>query len=160
MPAPVAEPLRLPDGYGTPQATLEWEYVRDRLAQAARYWLVTVRPDGRPHAMPVDGLWLDDAAYFGGSPETVNFRNLEAEPRATLHLEDAARAIVVEGACESLVPDLDLAGRLADRSQEKYGWAPPAESYTRQRLWRLLPTRVLAWDRFPEDATRFVFPGR
>lgn len=157
MTVPVGQPLRLPDGYGTPAAVLEWKHVSARLAEAARYWLVTVRPDGRPHAMPVDGLWIDDAAYFGGSPETVKFRNLEAEPRATLHLEDATSAVVVEGACDWLVPDLDLAGRLARGSKAKYGWAPPPDSYMQQGLWRLRPGRVLAWDRFPHDATRFVF---
>jgi hypothetical protein len=27
-------------------------------------WLATVRPDGRPHVMPVWAIWVDDAFYF------------------------------------------------------------------------------------------------
>lgn len=71
-PAPVAELLDLPPEYGRPEAPLEWEAVRGRLVAASHCWLVTVRPDGRPHVRPVDGLWLDDAGWFGGSAETVS----------------------------------------------------------------------------------------
>ena len=42
--------------------TLAWPTVRQRLEQAARYWLVTTRPDARAHVVPVDGLWVDDTA--------------------------------------------------------------------------------------------------
>jgi hypothetical protein len=28
------------------------------------HWLATVRPDGRPHVMPVWAIWVDDAFYF------------------------------------------------------------------------------------------------
>lgn len=59
--------------------------------------------------MPLDGVWLDDAWYFGGSSATVKQRNLTANPRAVLHLEDAMSAVIVEGACEKVVPDADLA---------------------------------------------------
>jgi nitroimidazol reductase NimA-like FMN-containing flavoprotein (pyridoxamine 5'-phosphate oxidase superfamily) len=64
------------------------------------YWLATTRPDGRPHVVPLDGLWLDDAWFFGGSAETVKSRNLKANPRAVVHLDDSERAVIVEGRCE------------------------------------------------------------
>jgi hypothetical protein len=154
---PAVEPLDLPAGYGTPEATLHFGGVRARLEQAKCYWLATVRPDGRPHTMPVDGLWRDDAWFFGGSPDTVKHRNLQANPRAVIHLEDADRAVIVEGVCEWLHPQPELARRLAAMSQEKYGYAPDSAGYTDQGLWRLRPERVLGWELFPRDATRFVF---
>jgi hypothetical protein len=151
---PRAEPLDLPAEYGTPATLLAWDTVRRRLEAAQRYWLATVRPDGRPHAVPLDGLWLDEAWYFGGSSAAVWHRNLEADPRAALHLEDAMQAVMVEGACERHATDAHLAGRLAGASRSKYGYGPdpkPAE------VWRLRPERALAWTAFPRDATRFVF---
>jgi hypothetical protein len=64
---PVAELMDLPDAYGKAETTLGWEGVRARLTEAAHYWLATVRPDGRPHVVPLDGLWIDDRWYFGGT---------------------------------------------------------------------------------------------
>ncbi len=157
MPAdPRAELLDLPPEYGTAQTTLAWEAVSARLAAAERYWLATVRPDGRPHVVPLDGIWLEDRWYFGGSPQAVKQRNLEADPRAVLHLEDAMSAVIVEGVCEQIRADAGLAARLAQLSRSKYGYGPDPAVYERG-LWRLRPRRVLSWQRFPRDATRFVF---
>jgi nitroimidazol reductase NimA-like FMN-containing flavoprotein (pyridoxamine 5'-phosphate oxidase superfamily) len=154
---PSYELLRLPPGYGTPKTPLAWADVRARLEDATRYWLATVRPDGRPHVVPLDGIWHGNAWYFGGSPQTVKHRNLTNDPRAVMHLEDAISAIVVEGACEELVPDESLATALSELSRAKYGYGPDPASYPASGSWRLRPATVLAWTRFPEDATRFVF---
>jgi len=149
-----AESMRLPAAYGRPERLLEWASVRARLEAAPHYWLATVRPDGRPHTVPLDGIWLDDDWYFGGSPDTVKHRNLKANPRAALHLEDA---IIVEGVCEEVFPDDRLAAALAERSRAKYGYGPPPESYRETGVWRLRPVRAIAWEQFPRDATRFTF---
>jgi nitroimidazol reductase NimA-like FMN-containing flavoprotein (pyridoxamine 5'-phosphate oxidase superfamily) len=156
---PVAELLDLPPEYGVPEEPLAWAEVAERLTRAPHYWLATVRPDGRPHVVPLDGLWLEDAWYFGGSAATVKQRNLNANPRATLHLEDAASAVIVEGVCEEIAPDAELAARLAAASKAKYGFAPDPAAYMASGVWRLRPARVLSWRRFPRDATRFVFPS-
>ena len=154
---PVAELLDLPPEYGRPERTLAWADVRARLADALHYWLATVRPDGRAHVVPLDGLWLDDRWFFGGSAQAVKHRNLTADPRAVLHLEDAERAVVVEGVCEEVFPDEELARRLSALSTSKYGYGPDPASYTRTGVWRLRPERALSWERFPRDATRFTF---
>jgi Pyridoxamine 5'-phosphate oxidase len=154
---PVAEPLRVPSAYGRPEAPLAWSDVRGRLVDATHYWLATVRPDGRPHVVPVDGIWVDDGWFFGGSADTVRHRNLTVNPRAVVHLGDAGRVVVVEGVCEEVFPDAPLAARLAEQSRAKYGYAPEPASYASTGVWRLRPDRVLAWERFPRDATRFVF---
>ncbi|HWT22528.1 MAG TPA: pyridoxamine 5'-phosphate oxidase family protein [Solirubrobacteraceae bacterium] len=156
-PDPVVELLDLPPGYGTPEAPLAWDDVRARLVAATRYWLATVRGDGRPHVVPLDGIWLDDEWFFGGSAETVKHRNLTANPMAVVHLGDADHAVIVEGRCEMIVPDARLARRLSERSKAKYGYGPDPASYADAGVWRLRPERVLAWRRFPRDATRFVF---
>jgi hypothetical protein len=156
---PVAELLTVPPPYGTPAETLPWAGVRARLEGALRYWLATVRPDGRPHAVPIDGLWVEDDFYFGGSPATVKHRNLLGNPRVSMHLEDGERAVIVEGECEVIVPAEELAHRLADLSKAKYGYGVSADVYM-TGVWRLRPARVLSWSEFPRDATRFVFAPR
>lgn len=155
--APRAEQLDIPREYGTPDRLLDWDSVDARLAAAHHYWLATVRPDGRPHAVPSDGLWLEARWYFGGSPTTVKHRNLLANPRATLHLEDARSAVIVEGRCEIRMPGPEGAQRLVEQSKAKYGYAPPVEAYL-SGVWTLIPRRVMAWTELHVDATRFLFP--
>jgi hypothetical protein len=65
---PTAERIDLPAGYGTATTTMAWATVREKLEQAPRYWLVTTRRDGRAHVVPVDGIWLDEAWWYGGAP--------------------------------------------------------------------------------------------
>lgn len=150
------EPLDLPPAYGTPSKTLPWAEVEARLEAATHVWLATVRPDGRPHTVPVDVLWVDGAAWFGGSPDTVKHRNLLTDGRASLHLPDAGAAVIVEGRCDLLTPAGPTVARLITASREKYGYAPPADGYA-AGVWRLRPSKVLAWTSLPVDATRFRF---
>lgn len=49
---------------------LDWSWATERLSGSYNYVIVTVRPDGRPHAMGMHGLWHDDAYYFGTDPAT------------------------------------------------------------------------------------------
>jgi hypothetical protein len=150
------ECIAFPPGYGTPTKALAWADVEARLEAATQVWLATVRPDGRPHTVPVDGLWVDGAVWFGGSAETVKHRNLLADDRATLHLPDAGAAVILEGRCQLVTPDKATVGRLRAASKEKYGYAPPASGYA-GGIWRLRPSKVLAWTSLPVDATRFRF---
>ncbi len=151
-----AEQLPLPPEYGAPATTLAWADVEARLQAATQVWLATVRPDGRPHTVPVDSLWVDGAAWFGGGANTVKHRNLLADGRATVHLPDAGAAVIIEGRCELVTPDGPTVKRLRAASKEKYGWAPPAAGYA-AGVWCLRPSKVMAWTSLPVDATRFLF---
>jgi hypothetical protein len=153
---PTAEPLSLPAAYGRVTTTRPWSAVRERLEQAPRYWLVTTRSDGRAHVVPVDGLWLDDTWYYGGSPDTQHNRNLEQDPHAVIHLEDSMDVVIVEGFMEREKPSPDMARRMAASSKAKYGYPTNSETYA-AGVWGLRPERARAWSSFPTDATRFVF---
>jgi hypothetical protein len=153
---PRVEQLAIPPAYGTPSRLLAWDVVDARLGSALHYWLATVRPDGRPHVVPSDGLWVDGRWYFGGSDTTVKHRNLLANPRAVVHLEDAGAAVIVEGTCRMEKPSPEGAAVLAAASEEKYGFGPPASVYL-GGVWALGPARVLAWTDLTVDATRFLF---
>ena len=117
---PTAEPLDLPAGYGTPNKPLGWAAVRRELERATAYWLATVRADGRPHVVPLDGLWVDDVWFYGGSERSVHRRTALAHPAATMHLADPMRAVVVEGEVRLTSPEPELVwqGRLPGQAPE------------------------------------------
>jgi Pyridoxamine 5'-phosphate oxidase len=152
----VAEQLTLPSSYGSPNRLLDWTSVEQRLVKSLHYWLATVRHDGTPHVVPVDGMWLDGGCYFGGDAATVHIRNLRRDGRATLHLEDGESAVIVEGDAEWVTPSKAVAQRLAAAAKAKYGYPQSAASY-QEGVWRLRPVKVLAWTTLYVDATRFRF---
>jgi hypothetical protein len=80
---------------GAEDAVIPWSRVREALAapsppdQPGGYfpsYLVTVRPDGRPHATGVGVRWYDGDLYFLSGTETRKSRNLAANPVATIAL--------------------------------------------------------------------------
>jgi nitroimidazol reductase NimA-like FMN-containing flavoprotein (pyridoxamine 5'-phosphate oxidase superfamily) len=146
---PKAEKLVFPQGYGQTTETLAWEQVQAQLEQAKQYWLATNRGDGSPHVVPVDGLWVDDLWYYGGSPETTHVQMARANPHVTMHLPDPWKVVVVQG--EVRVSDL------ANDKYPEYGITFEASSYSEPGT--LHPRRVIAWSSFPKDGTRFTFPG-
>ncbi|HVE75621.1 MAG TPA: pyridoxamine 5'-phosphate oxidase family protein [Actinomycetota bacterium] len=157
---PQGEHLKLPPGYGNPSKRLVWETVSKKLHEAQVYWFATTRPDGRPHVVPRDGIWLDDQLFYGGSAETVHHRNVEFNGAAAAHIGDGQEAIIVEGVVTVEIPAPDLAKRLADATTAKYPQYGKAESSAyKDGVWVLRPGKVMAWTSLPVDATRFVFEG-
>jgi hypothetical protein len=92
-------------GYGLPPAEeglLPWEWAEQRLVGARQYWLATARPDGRPHLMPVWGVWWGRAAWFSTGARSVKAVNLTGRPGCCLAVQDGPRSVVVEGVAERL----------------------------------------------------------
>jgi general stress protein 26 len=122
------------------------------MRRARNYWLVTVRPGGAPHAVPVWGVWLGGRIHFGGGRETRKARNLAANPDAVVHLESGDDVVIVEGTAEE-VTDPSLQDSVDDAYEAKYGIRHGTP------VWALRPRAVYAWTGFPADATRWLFPG-
>lgn len=161
--SPAADRPRIPAEYGIPTTTdglRPWAEVDRRLTQAKVYWIATSGPGGAPHARPVDGMWIDGVLYFGGSPETRWVRDLEVNPRASIHLEDSFDVVILEGEAR-LMDDVprDLAERLAAASNEKYPQygVQTAEAYDTMRPWAFRARKGFAWSSFPRDVTRYRF---
>ena len=155
---PTAELLKIPALYGTPKEPLAWSAVTEELVTARQYWLTTIRPNGRPHAVPLDGIWVDDAWYYGGTGETVHRRNVDANPNVVMHLPDPNKAVIVEGEVRITEPPADRAQRLAEAFNAKYPEYGTREAGFYKQTLALFPSRVLAWMSYPADATRFTFP--
>jgi nitroimidazol reductase NimA-like FMN-containing flavoprotein (pyridoxamine 5'-phosphate oxidase superfamily) len=158
MRIPKVERPTIPPEYGNPEPRLAWTEVEAKLKAATVYWIASTRPDGRPHVIPRDGMWLDGKLYYGGSPQTVHYRNINRNPEVVVHIGDGQEAIIVEGAIEIEKPTEAQAMRLANESFAKY----PQYGRLDPGLYMggvsaLSPRRVLAWTSLPEDATRFVF---
>src|SRR5215212_4868336 len=41
-----------------PAGALPWTWAQERLVRNKNYWVVTASANGRPHALPVWGVWL------------------------------------------------------------------------------------------------------
>lgn len=152
----------MPAGYGiqtSPDGMLEWEEVETRLKNSRNYWVCTTRPDRRPHAMPVWGIWLDGALHFGTDRDSRKGRNLAANPAVAVHLESGDDVVILEGNV-SEATDTATLERYADAYEAKYQWRPDATPG--QGPFVLRPRVVMAWRErdFPTSPTRWRFPGR
>lgn len=146
----------MPAAYGIapePDGQLDWQGVVGQLVGARNYWVCTTRPDGRPHAMPVWGLWLADSVVFSTDPASRKGRNLAARPAAVIHLESGDDVVVLEG---EVRPFDGSPADFADRYEAKYAFRP--EPGPAQGVYALRPHIVLAWREadFPGSATRWV----
>jgi len=136
---------------------LEWTWAEERLVKSRNYWVCSTRPDGRPHAAPVWGVWLEGALYFGSSPSSVKARNLKANPAVSAHLESGDEAVMIEGRAVEATDRATLE-RMAAAYGAKYpGFRPalkPDELFLMVR-----PILALAWTEtdYPNSATRWAF---
>jgi hypothetical protein len=156
--------------YGVPDdldGTLPWSWAQERLVRSRNYWLATVSADGRPHAMPVWGVWSveRDVFWFGCSPKARKARNLAANPRCVVAPDDTVECVSVEGVATQFHDD----DRLAEMTRlflAKYGdeAGDPVEFDAFMRAnsaFEVAPDRAFGIieraPEFSERATRWVF---
>jgi hypothetical protein len=152
---------RMPAAYGLgattsqPGERLTWERAGELLAASKNYWVCTTRPDGRPHAMPVWGLWLDDRVYFSTGRDSRKALNLAAHPYAAVHLESGDEAVIVEGTVAE-VRGVSIVERLLGAYETKYGVRPDLNAL-KAAFYVVQPKVVFGWlePDFPESATRW-----
>ena len=136
---------------------LPWSWAVERLASSHNYWVATTRPDGRPHAVPVWGLWLDDMFLFSTAAGSVKARNLANNSRCVVCTEHADEAAIAEGVAEELT-DRELLARFKDLYKEKYDWDMDIDA---GGIYVVRPRVVFGFiehsDQFAGSATRWVF---
>jgi PPOX class probable F420-dependent enzyme len=132
------------------EGMLPWSWAEERLEASRNYWVVTVGADGEPAAAPVWGVWAEGAVYFGTSPGSRKGRNLARDPRVAIHLESGDEVVILQGEAEVE----EIGESVLDAYEAKYDYRPPGT-----RLFRLRPTRALAWLEadYAKTATRFDF---
>lgn len=173
MPTGVIDP-RYGDASATPPP---WADIERLLTEAQLYWIITVRADGRPHAVPLVGVWHDGAFAFCTGAEEQKQRNLDVNAQVAVttgstgaHGWDSGKDVVVEGTAER-VTDADTLQTLAGAWFAKYGddwkFEVRGEEFVQvgdaaagteggARVYRVVPVKVLAFGD-PHGQTRYRF---
>ena len=147
-------------GPGEGSGLLPWSWAEERLTSSHDYWVTTTWPDGRPHVMPVWGMWHGSCLWFSSSGTSRKTLNLERDPRCSVATDQASEPVVLEGRAE-VVKDLEVLEAVLDLENRKYG-----TSYTMEMLdpavnacFRVRPSWVfgLAAADFTGSPTRWVF---
>jgi general stress protein 26 len=154
---PRARPLRFTPGYSPSDMQpklLTWSFADTRLRKAHNYWVCSTRPDGRPHAAPVWGLWLNGGLVFSTDPSSRKAKNLRDNAAIAVHLESGDDVVIVEGRVEpcELTKQLDA---LYFRKYKVHLIGFPAPMVVLQVRVRT----VQAWreSKFPASATLWSF---
>ena len=133
-------------------------------------WLSTVRPDGRPHLVPIWFLWDGTSVLIASKPHARKVGNLRENPECMLAVGDAdddfdialieARAEVTSIPTGSLL-EAGLLSKYGDRMRAA-GLAKDEFEATYSQVVRITPTRCLSWrgrTAVPEAPTISVVPA-
>jgi PPOX class probable F420-dependent enzyme len=129
-------------------------HVEQRLREEPIIWLTTVRPDGRPHTVPVWFLWDGETFLIFRQPGNLKIRNLQRNPHVALALDETKQGgdvVTVEGEAELLSePSRNLT---VPAFGEKYASMMKAMGADPERMVeeysqpiRIKPTKFLSWD--------------
>ena len=88
---------------------LAWDWIDGQLDRARNYWVCSVCADGRPHSVPVWGVWVEGDLYFGGDRQSVKARNIARDNRVALHLDSGDETVIIEGRVEEAKVPADAA---------------------------------------------------
>ena len=155
--------------YGVPEDladTLPWSWAEERLLRNKNFWVITASASGRPHALPVWGVWLPDSSTFAFScsPNARKARNIRANPQVAFTIDDTVECVSVEGTARELPADRQKAA--AETYAAKYEPDPAkradmVEFVTSHSMWEVVPQRAFAIiereDEFAQRATRWVW---
>ncbi|WP_020671849.1 pyridoxamine 5'-phosphate oxidase family protein [Amycolatopsis nigrescens] len=122
MTEPRASRPQMP-GYGTSsgaEGMLPWSWAEQRLRDSHDYWVSTVWPDGRPHLMPVWGVWDGEHLWFSSSRGSRKIRNVRAGSAVSAATDDAHSPVVLEGVAE-IVTEQAVLARFLELVNVKYG---------------------------------------
>jgi nitroimidazol reductase NimA-like FMN-containing flavoprotein (pyridoxamine 5'-phosphate oxidase superfamily) len=133
---------------------LPWAWVARKMGRCRTFWLATTHAgDGRPHVMPVWGVWVDDAFFFSTGHKSRKAQNLAANPACTIANDDGVEAVIVEGIAEE-VKDAAVLERFAAAYMKKYKMDPRSMG---EPILIVRPKTVfgLIEKSFPKSATRW-----
>ncbi len=149
-----------------PEGALPWSWAEERLVTNKNYWVVTASAVGRPHSMPVWGVWLPEPErfWFSCSPNSRKARNLAENPQCAVTVDDTVECVSVEGRARAAEPDEPEVDAMVAAYLAKY-WDDPAvhpemEAFLRgHAMYEVTPERAFGIiereDEFSQRATRW-----
>jgi len=154
---------------GSEWEPLPWTWAAERLVPTRNYWVVTASAAGRPHALPVWGLWNDDDHQFMFScgPTSRKARDLAENPQVAFTVDDTVECVSVEGRARVVDPTEPAADRWVERYLTKYRPMSSdlsAEFIRSNLIVEVDPDRAFGIiereDEFSARATRWTFSAR
>jgi nitroimidazol reductase NimA-like FMN-containing flavoprotein (pyridoxamine 5'-phosphate oxidase superfamily) len=137
---------------------LPWTWANERLSTSYNYWVATTRENGRPHVMPIWGIWLDSKFYFSTGRRSRKSRNLKTNPRCVICTEGVGEAVIMEGRAEEL-RDFTVRRKVRNVYMEKYG--SDLDSYSAEPIYAVQPQVVFGLvessDKIRGNPTRWRF---
>jgi PPOX class probable F420-dependent enzyme len=127
-------------------------HVNERLHNDLITWLTTVRPDGRPHTVPVWFLW-DGETILMFRAIKVKVQELKQNPNVTLALDPSNNGndiVVIEGTAE-LVEDVNITATLPAFVQKynallkEMGWTAESMAPNYPHAVRVTPKKFLGF---------------
>ena len=139
-------------------AMLTWDWVDAQMLRARNYWLCTTCSDGKPHAVPIWGVWVEGNFYFSTGRVSVKARNIRRDARVVLHLESGDDTLIFEGTLVDSHESATLQAAIVRAYAEKYDIRLDAEDLDAIQF-RLQPQKVMAWleSDYPATATYWLF---
>jgi PPOX class probable F420-dependent enzyme len=116
-------------------------------------WLSTVRPDGRPHLIPIWFWWDGTAVLFASKPEACKVANLRANAHCMLAIGDPdadfdVALIEAQGQLAAIPTEELLAAGLLTKYRDRMdatGLTATTFAGTYSQVVRIVPTRWLPW---------------
>jgi nitroimidazol reductase NimA-like FMN-containing flavoprotein (pyridoxamine 5'-phosphate oxidase superfamily) len=137
---------------------LSWDWVARKMNRCRTFWLATIYAglhagEGRPHVMPVWGVWVDDAFFFSTGRKSRKGQNLAANPACTVANDDGQEAVIVEGLAIEVEDAAELE-RVATAYKKKYKMEPRSME---EPIFVVRPHTVFGFieKSFPKSATRW-----
>ena len=141
-------------------------HTSERLSTEPIIWLGTVRPDGRPHNVPVWFAWHDPMVLIFSMPKTAKVADVRLSPAISLALDSADGGqdiVLAEGRAELIAGADRLPHLLAGTFREKYAGSLGAMSFDQWRSTFSQPLlihvdRITAWTRTAAGVAYRVVP--
>ncbi len=133
---------------------LPWAWVARKMSRCRTFWLATIHADqGRPHVMPVWGVWLDDAFFFSTGHKSRKCQNLSTNPACTITNDNGEEAVIIDGMAAQVQDAAELE-RIAAAYKKKYKMDPRSMG---EPIFIVRPKVVfgLIEKSFPKSATRW-----
>ena len=155
--------------YGVPDdldGVLPWSWADSRLSSSRNFWIVTASIKGRPHAMPVWGVWMSALERFAFScaPQSRKARNLSENPQIVVTIDDTVECVSLEGRARAISGT--EADPFVDAYARKYEDDPVKQTalaaFMRENsIYEVTPERAFGViereDEFAQRATRWVW---
>jgi F420H(2)-dependent biliverdin reductase len=115
-----------------------------RLEREQNIWVATVRPDGRPHLVPIWFVWFEGKVWISTPITSQKVKNIRADPHIALALEDGTHPVIFEGVA-ALHGGPPWPDEIALLLKKKYDWDFRTDDTAPYILVEISLMRMLSW---------------